>query len=195
MNESTNLKSFSNIDYIPSKSKFKILIWNLVNVLFFINPLNPFSKLKIFLLKLFGAEIGVGVVIKQGVNIKYPWFLKVGDFTWIGENVWIDNLAEVAIGCNVCISQGAMLLTGNHNYKKTTFDLILGKIVLEDGVWIGAKSIVCPGINCNSHSVLTVGSVATKNLEAFTINQGNPAINVGPRKFFTFESNLNNSNL
>ena len=184
MNESTNLKSFSNIDYIPSKSKFKILIWYLVNVLFFINPLNPFSKLKIFLLKLFGAEIGVGVVIKQGVNIKYPWFLKVGDFTWIGENVWIDNLTEVAIGCNVCISQGAMLLTGNHNYKKTTFDLILGKIVLEDGVWIGAKSIVCPGINCNSHSVLTVGSVATKNLEAFTINQGNPAINVGPRKFF-----------
>lgn len=195
MNESTNLKSFSNIDYIPSKSKFKILIWYLVNVLFFINPLNPFSKLKIFLLKLFGAEIGVGVVIKQGVNIKYPWFLKVGDFTWIGENVWIDNLTEVAIGCNVCISQGAMLLTGNHNYKKTTFDLILGKIVLEDGVWIGAKSIVCPGINCNSHSVLTVGSVATKNLEAFTINQGNPAINVGPRKFFIFESNLNNSNL
>ena len=57
------------------------------------------------------------------MNIKYPWFLAIGDHTWIGEKVWIDNLAEVAIGANCCVSQGAMLLCGNHNYKKSTFEL------------------------------------------------------------------------
>ena len=123
-------------------------------------------------------QIGKGVVIKPSVNIKYPWKLIVGDHVWIGENVWIDNLAEVFISDNVCISQGAMLLTGNHNYKLSTFDLIIGTITLEDGVWIGAKSVVCPGVKCASHSVLTVGSIATKNLEPYIIYQGNPAIKI-----------------
>jgi acetyltransferase-like isoleucine patch superfamily enzyme len=61
------------------------------------------------------------VNIKPSVNIKYPWLLEVGDHVWIGEEVWIDNLAKVRIGSNVCISQGAMLLTGNHDFTKSTF--------------------------------------------------------------------------
>lgn len=109
------------------------------------------------------------------VNIKYPWYLTIGDNTWIGEQVWIDNLIEVTIGSNVCISQGAMLLTGNHDYSSVSFDLKVGSIVLEEGVWIGAKSVVCPGVTCASHAVLSVNSVATKNLLAYQIYQGNPA--------------------
>ncbi len=75
-----------------------------------------------------------------------------------------------------------MLLTGNHNYKKQSFDLIAKGIVLEDGVWIGAKALVCPGVVCRSHSILTAGSVAVTNLEAYTIFQGNPALPKRDRK-------------
>ena len=139
------------------------------------NPLNPVSVIKVSLLRLFGAKIGKGVVIKPSVNIKYPWNLSIDDYTWIGENVWIDNLVQVTIGSNVCVSQGAMLLCGNHNYKKSTFDLMVGKIVLEDGCWVGAQSVVCPGVTLHSHAVLGVASVANKNLDAYTIYQGNPA--------------------
>jgi putative colanic acid biosynthesis acetyltransferase WcaF len=74
-----------------------------------------------------------------------------------------------------------LLLTGNHNYKTTSFDLTIAEIILEDGVWIGAKSIVCPGITCKTHSVLSVGSVATKTLEAYSIYQGNPAVKIKDR--------------
>jgi putative colanic acid biosynthesis acetyltransferase WcaF len=81
----------------------------------------------------------------------------------------------------VCISQGALLLTGNHNYKKKTFDLMVGKITLADGAWIGAKSVVCPGVACGSHSVLAVGSVAVKDLKPYFIYQGNPAVPVRER--------------
>ena len=125
--------------------------------------------------------MGEGVVIKPSVNIKFPWKLSIGDHSWIGENVWIDNLAKVSIGNNVCISQGAYLLTGNHNYKKTTFDLITAEIILEDGVWIGAKAIVCPGVTCKTHAILTVASVASKDLDAYTIYRGNPAIKINDR--------------
>ncbi len=176
----TDLSSFNNKWYQPG-SKFKILLWYFTNVLFFQNTLIPSSGLKISLLKFFGATIGKGVVIKPGVNIKYPWMLKIGNHSWIGEKVWIDNLAEVKIGNNVCVSQGAMLLCGNHNYKKTTFDLIVKEIVLEDGVWIGAQCIVCPGVICHSHSILSVNSVANKEMEAYSIYQGNPAVKVRQR--------------
>jgi len=154
----------------------KKVLWHFTSALFFTNRFFPVNPLKIFMLRLFGAKIGGGVVVKPGVNIKYPWLLDIRNYVWIGENVWIDNLTNVKIGHNCCISQGAMLLTGNHNYKKTSFDLILGEIVLEDGVWIGAKSVVCPGVHCGSHSVLTVGSVANQNLEPYFIYQGNPAL-------------------
>jgi putative colanic acid biosynthesis acetyltransferase WcaF len=177
----TDLSSFNNSWYKPGGTKIKRIFWYYTNILFFLNPWNPFSSLKKTILKLYGANIGKGFVIKPAVNIKYPWKLKIGDFVWIGENVWIDNLDNVEIGNNVSISQGAVLLCGNHNYKKSTFDLITGKIILEDGVWIGARSIVTPGILCKSHSVLSVNSVATQNLEAYTIYQGNPAVDIRKR--------------
>ncbi|AFV97994.1 hypothetical protein B649_08410 [Candidatus Sulfuricurvum sp. RIFRC-1] len=128
------------------------------------------------LLRFFGSKIGTGVVIKPNVHIKYPWFLTIGDHCWIGEGVWIDNLAQVTIGANVCLSQGSYLLTGSHDYKKNTFDLITRPITVEEGTWIGAKAIVCPGVTCHNHSVLAVGSVAVSNLEAYGIYQGNPAV-------------------
>lgn len=95
--------------------------------------------------------------------------------------MWIDNLANVSIGAHVCISQGALLLTGNHNYKKSTFDLVIGDISIHSGAWVGAKSVVCPGVEVLEHAVLSVGSVATKSLEAFGIYQGNPAIKIRVR--------------
>ena len=111
----TDLSKYNNDWYQPGAGKIKIALWYMTNALFLINPLNPFSSLKVFFLRLFGARIGKGVVIKQSVNIKYPWRLSIGDYTWIGERVWIDNLANVSIGKNCCLSQGAMLLCGNHN--------------------------------------------------------------------------------
>lgn len=176
-----DLGRFSNKEYHPGGA-LKRALWFFFNGFFLLNPFNPFNGLKRGVLRLFGAKIGKGVVIKPGVNVKYPWFLTVGDHSWIGENAWIDNLGKTTIGANVCISQGALLLCGNHDYKKDTFDLIVGEIHLEDGVWIGAKAIVTGGVRCASHSILTAGSVTSKDLEAYSIYKGNPAIFIRERK-------------
>jgi len=169
------LEQYNNKNY-KSGNKYKKIVWYFINIFMFKTSLPFPSRLKVFILKLFGAKVGKDIVIKPNVNIKYPWFLTIGDNCWIGEEVWIDNLANVKIGHNVCLSQGSYILTGSHNYKKETFDLMLGEIMLEDGVWIGAKSIVCPNVVCKTQSVLSVGSVATSNLEPYFIYQGNPAI-------------------
>ena len=168
------LNQYNNDSYTPGSTLKKIL-WYFTNIFFF-KTLLPFpSSFKVRLLKSFGTKVGTGVVIKPDVNVKYPWFLEIGNDCWVGEGVWIDNLATVKIGSNVVLSQGVYLLTGSHDYKKEAFDLMLGEIVLEEGVWIGAKATVCPGVTCHSHAVLAVGSVATKDLEAYSISQGNPA--------------------
>lgn len=169
------LDQFNNSWYNPGR-KIAIILWLLFSIVF-IKSAFPWPVIfKRFILRLFGAKLGKGVVLKPSINIKYPWKLSVGNHVWIGENVWIDNLASVTIGNHVCVSQGALLLTGNHNYKKSTFDLELGEINIADGVWIGAKSVVCPGVNCSENSVLSVASTATKSLDSNTIYQGNPAV-------------------
>lgn len=176
-----DLSTYNNDHYQPGSS-LKRLLWYFVSWTLFQSYLFPISSVKIGILRMFGAKIAKGVVIKPCVQIKYPWFLEVGENTWIGEKVWIDNLDLIRIGKNVCLSQGAMLLTGNHNYKKSTFDLIVQGIVIADGVWVGAQATVCPGIVCKTHAVLSVGSVASTNLEAYTIYMGNPAVAVRERK-------------
>ena len=180
----TRLDRFDNSAYKPGESVSRAL-WMVTSGVFFQTWFPWPSALKATLLQLFGARIGEGLVIKPRVTIKYPWKLTIGHNVWIGEQVWIDNLAEVTLGSHVCISQGALLLCGNHNYKKQTFDLITGPITIENGVWIGAKSMVAPGITCGSHAVLAIGSVATTHLNPYTVYQGNPAT---PKMQRVFES-------
>ena len=97
------------------------------------------------------------------------------------KKVWIDNLSEVTIGNDVCISQGALIITGNHDYKEESFRLIVKSIIIEDHVWICAKSVVGPGVNCMAGSVLSLGSVATSDLEENSIYRGNPAVKIKNR--------------
>ncbi len=170
----TDLSTFNNYWYKPGGTLFKRTMWYIISKFYFKSSF-PFYGFKRFLLRLFGAKIGKGLIIKPHVSIKYPWKLVIGDHVWIGENVWIDNLAPVTIKSHACISQGAMLLCGNHNYKRTTFDLMVGSITIEEGAWAGAQTVICPGVRMGSHSLLTVGSVATNSLEEFWIYQGNPA--------------------
>ena len=175
-----DLSKFENSWYDPG-NKIKRIFWHLFNFAF-LKSFFPYpSGIKILILKSFGAKIGKNVVIKPDVNIKYPWFLELGDNVWLGEGVWIDNLAFVKIGSNVCVSQGAYILTGNHDYKKTAFDLIVKPVTIEDGVWIGAKSVVCPGATLKSHSILSAGSVLSGDTEEYTVYRGNPAVPVKKR--------------
>lgn len=176
----TDLSKFNNSWYKPGRSKIVMAVWYLVNQAVFRSGF-PLYGVKRMLLRMFGAKVGKSLVIKPHVSIKYPWKLSIGDHVWIGEGAWIDNLAQVTLKDNSCISQGAMLLCGNHNYKRTSFDLIVGEITLEEGAWVGAQTVVCPGVKLGSHSLLAVGSVATVNLEPYSIYQGNPAVKVRDR--------------
>jgi putative colanic acid biosynthesis acetyltransferase WcaF len=124
---------------------------------------------------MFGATIGSGVVIKPRVRVKFPWQLVIGDHSWVGEGVWIDNLGVVQIGSNCCLSQAAYLCTGSHNWSSECFNLIVQPITLKNSVWIAARCVVGPGVMAEDGSVLSLGSVITGAMEPWTIYAGNPA--------------------
>ena len=176
MNEVTQqLGTYDGSEHQRGRSKLVYAIWSLVNSLVFRNSFIPIPKLKVILLKIFGSQIGNGVVIKPCVNIRYPWKLQIGDNCWIGEHVWIENLAAVTLGDNVCISQDAMIISGSHDYGRTTFNDNSEAILLENGVWIGARAVVGKGITCGKNSILSINSVAEKDLKPDSIYVGHPA--------------------
>lgn len=169
-----NLADFSTRDFVRGRSRAVEALWLAVQWAF-VSSWLPGSAHRRALLRLFGATIGAGVVIKPGVRVKFPWRLEIGDHSWIGEDAWIDNLAPVAIGRDCCLSQGAYLCTGSHDWKSRTFDLITKGIRVEDGAWIAAKAVVAPGVVIGEGAVLGLGSVATRDLAPWGIYRGNPA--------------------
>jgi len=175
------LDQFDNSGFSRGRPAWVEFMW-LVTQALFVRSWIPGAGHRCFLLRLFGAQIGRGVNIKPGLRVKFPWRLSVGDFTWIGEDVWIDNLTTVEIGANCCISQGAYLCTGSHDWSKPAFDLVTKSIVIRDGAWLAARSVVAPGVTVDEGAVLGLGSVATKDLAAWTVHSGVPAVAVRARE-------------
>ena len=179
------LDQYSVGDYTPGASLWKQLLWYFVGFPLVRSYFLPFSGLKVWLLRVFGAQIGQGVRLKPGIRVKFPWRLTVGDHVWIGEDVWLDNLASVTIGDQVCISQGVYLCTGNHDWSKPEFSLKPQPIVVEADSWLGAQSRVAPGVTIGQGAILTLGSVAVKSLDSMMVYQGNPAIAIKKRTIQT----------
>lgn len=141
----------------------------------------PGSSWRLLLLRLFGAEIGTGSIIKPGLRIKFPWRLIVGQACWLGEDAWIDNLAIVRFGDRVCLSQGAYLCTGNHDFRSPAFTLRLGSITVGSDAWIAARAVLAPGSKIGNAAVVSLGAVVSGSVPAGAIVRGNPAVVVGWR--------------
>jgi putative colanic acid biosynthesis acetyltransferase WcaF len=157
------------------------IAWYLCSLVLFQSGLVLPSALRAAVLRAFGARVGKGLVMRAHITVKYPWFLEIGDHVWIGEGVWIDNHCEVRLGGDVCVSQGAYLFTGNHDYAAPSFAFFCRPIAVEDGVWIGARALVCPGAHLRAGVVLAAGSVFHARSEPGMVYAGNPAIAVKPR--------------
>lgn len=170
-----DLSTPDNSEYEIGRSYFIWALWHFIGSPIVRSNLLPIPRLKAAVLRLFGAHIGLRAHIKPGLKVKFPWYLAIGDYCWIGEDVWIDNLAPVTIGSHVCVSQGAYLCTGNHDWKTTNLKLFRRPVVLSDGCWIGARSVVGPGVTVGIAAVLAMGGIAMRNIPPYEVWAGNPA--------------------
>ena len=177
-----DLRRYDNSWYSPGRSVAWRALW-----MFFGSPLLrstwfASSAARVALLRLFGARVGRGVVIRQHVTVKYPWHLVIGNDCWIGEQVWIDNLTSVRLGSSVCLSQGAYLCTGNHDWSDPRFGLRVAPIELKTGAWAGARSLLLPGVELGEGAVIGAGSVVSGSVPAYQVFSGNPATFIKERR-------------
>ena len=164
------LDLFANPEFDRGASKPTELLWMLVQAWLFGSWL-PGSGWRGRLLRAFGARIGKGGVIKPHVTVKFPWRLEIGDHAWIGEHVWIDNLGEVTIGAQSCLSQGAYLCTGSHDWTDPRFGLIVKPIAIGRGCWVGARATLAPGAKMEDGAVLAMAALGSGLLAGATIHR------------------------
>jgi putative colanic acid biosynthesis acetyltransferase WcaF len=162
-------------------SAVKTQIWWVVqSALFKLSP--QFSyRWRCYLLTLFGAKIGKGVIIRPSVRITYPWRLSIGDYSWVGDHVDLYSLGEIVIGNNVVVSQRSYLCTGSHDYKSEAFDIFAKKIVIEDEAWLATDVFVAPGVTIGRGAVIGARSSVFSDMPAGMICLGSPAKPVKPR--------------
>lgn len=162
------LDRFDNRGFDRGRGRIVEALWMLTSALL-VRSAMPGSRQRVLALRAFGARIEKGVVIKPHVRVKFPWRLSIGAHSWIGEEVWIDNLADVSIGAHCCVSQGAYLCTGSHDWRSETFDLITEPIRISDGAWICARVSIAPGVTIGAGAVVGLGSIITRDVEPFAL--------------------------
>ena len=154
-----NLREYRNPFYDPGRGILVRTVWYYVSLVLLESGWFPFSKLKCAVLRLFGAKVGQRVVIHPNVRIKYPWKLTVGDNCWIGREAWIDNLDDVVLESDVCISQQVYLCTGSHDHRSPTFELKTGPITILHGAWVCCRATILGGSTVPSMAVVPAHQV------------------------------------
>lgn len=168
-----DLGAYQNRGYSAGRGLIVRTMWYYISLIFFESSWFPFSKLKSLILRRFGADIGRGLVLHPNVRIKYPWKLTVGDNCWIGREAWIDNLDQVTLESDVCISQSAYLCTGSHDHKSRTFDLKTGPITIKHGSWVCCRAVVLGGATLERMTLVPAGHVYSREKlrEEISINK------------------------
>jgi putative colanic acid biosynthesis acetyltransferase WcaF len=176
-----NLKLFIQPSEFRGRSAGYVQLWWLIQALLFNTSPQFMYKWRVFLLRLFGANIGQGVIIRPSVRVTYPWKLTIGDYAWVGDNVELYTLGEIVIGNNAVVSQRSYICTGSHDYTKPTFDIYALKTVIEDEAWVATDVYVAPGVTIGKGAVVGARSSVFSDMPAGMICVGTPAKPIKPR--------------
>jgi putative colanic acid biosynthesis acetyltransferase WcaF len=186
--EEPDLPSYQQMDrfQVPpgfrGRSRAYVQLWRLVqSSLFALSPQAMYSW-RAWLLRLFGAKIGRGAIIRPSVKIPYPWKLTIGDHCHIGDEVHLYTYAEIEIGDCAVVSQRSYICTGSHDYTSPTFDLFARKIVIAAEAWVAMDVFVAPGVTIGRGAVVGARSSVFHDVPPGTISMGTPARVVRERR-------------
>jgi putative colanic acid biosynthesis acetyltransferase WcaF len=157
-----------------------VFLWAIAELVFVTNPWQISSRLRVGILRAFGAEIGTGVVFRPRTRVRFPWKLHVGDHSWIGEGVWFHNQNHITVGHDVVVSQESLLTTGTHAYRRD-MALLTRPIRIEDGVWVTSRCIITGGVTVGRSALLTPMTVVRRDIAPNCVASGPNAEVIGTR--------------
>lgn len=175
-----DLRTYSpNLD--RGRPNWYVMLWWLVQAIAFPLSLHNFNRWRCFILRLFGATIGEGVVIRPTARFTFPWQVRIGDHSWIGDNVVFYSLDRINIGSHCVISQKSYLCTGSHSIETKSFDLITAPINIGNGVWIATDCFVAAGVEIGANAVVGARSNVMTSIPSLQVAWGSPCIIRYPR--------------
>ncbi|WP_337033722.1 putative colanic acid biosynthesis acetyltransferase [Paenibacillus illinoisensis] len=176
MENKIRLDLYDQTGYSRGRNGVIVLLWWLVQGSIFRYSLHQMYGWRKWLLTLFGAKLGKGVKIRSSAKFTYPWKVKIGDHSWIGDNVEFYSLDCITVGNHCVISQNTYLCTGSHQLNDPAFGLITKPIVIKDGAWIASDVFVYPGVTINEMAIVGARSTVIKDIPANEIHAGYPAV-------------------
>ena len=175
MNKYTELSLFKLPNNFRGRHSLFVQLWWLVQAsLFRLSPQFMYGWRR-FLLRLFGARIGAQVIIRPTARITYPWKLKIGDYSWVGDDVVLYTLGDIEIGSNVVVSQKSYICAASHDYKSKSFDIFSDKVTIEDEVWLATDVFIAPGVTIHRGAVIGARSSVFSDMPEGKVCMGSPA--------------------
>jgi putative colanic acid biosynthesis acetyltransferase WcaF len=151
------------------------LLWNITWLLLYRPSPRPLHAWRAMLLRLFGATLGPDCHFYPASRVWAPWNLHCADHVAAGDGVEIYNPSPMTLGSHVILSQDCYLCGATHDYNDPAFPLLAYAMTIEPYAWICARASVAPGVRVGEGAVLGLSSVATRDLEPWTVYSGNPA--------------------
>jgi acetyltransferase-like isoleucine patch superfamily enzyme len=120
---------------------------------------------------------GKNCYFQMPIHIESPWCVEIGDNVSIAAYVHMWGGGGIKIGNRVMIASHSAITSLTHDYTQEDMSktLVKGSVTIEDDVWIGAHSVILPGISIGKGAVVGAGSVVTKTIEPYSIVFGSPA--------------------
>jgi putative colanic acid biosynthesis acetyltransferase WcaF len=164
------------------RRKFRVQMWYITWLFLFRLSPHVINGFRVFLLNLFGAKVSTKAKIRPSCFVSYPWNLSVGEYSYLGDRVFIDSLDKVEIGAHVSVSNDVYITAGTHNHQAASFDLILKPVCISSESWLAVRSVIMPGVVIGTGAVVAAAAVVTKSVPALEIWAGNPAKFIKPRR-------------
>lgn len=157
------------------RNKIGRFLWNITWIILY----RPSPKIahgwRRFLLRLFGAKIGLGAHLHPSAKIWAPWNLEMGDHSCLGENVDCYCVARIRIGARAAVSQYSFLCTATHDIETSDLALRTAPIVIKDKAWVAADVFVGPGVTIGTGAVIGARSSVFRDVPEGMVAFGTPA--------------------
>jgi len=163
------------------RSAFVVQLWWFTQAVFFKSLPQICYGLRRSVLRAFGARIGIGVRIRPGVEVTYPWKIAIGEYAWIGDDVVLYSLGAITIGAHTVVSQASYVCAADHDHLVMDFPIRERPVFIGSEVWIASDVWIGPGVTIGDGAVIGARSTVIRDLPERMVCVGSPCVPIKPR--------------
>jgi len=156
----------------PTRVRVGLALWWVAGLFIRVCPLN---RVRVLILKAFGARIEGIPYVHRRARIWAPWNLEMEDRACLGDRVDVYNLAPIRLRRGCTVAQQSYLCAGTHSFETPTLALMAAPIVIGEEAFLGARTFVLPGVEIGTGAITGACAVVTRDVPAGAVVAGNPA--------------------